>query len=78
MPATSTSGPVPRVYTQEAMDKALFEIWEKIARMEETKQQMPIIPDYTPQIQAIKDELEAISERVNKPNLVEYIQFWKR
>jgi hypothetical protein len=39
---------------------------------------MPIIPDYTPQIQALKIQLEEIQERVNKPNLVEYIQFWKR
>lgn len=68
----------PRVYTQEAIDKALLEVWEKIKLMEETKQQMPIIPDYTPQIQALKDQLNDISERVNKPTMVEYIQFWKR
>lgn len=78
MPAVSSSEPIPKVYTQEAIDKALLEVWQKIALMEQTKQQMPIIPDYTPQIQALKDTLEEIQERVNKPNLVEYIQFWKR
>ena len=74
----------PKVYTQEAIDKALLEVWEKIAQMEQARVMQPAPIVQTPpdlligKIQNIQDELAEIKNRVNKPTLVEYIKFWKR
>ena len=74
----------PKVYTQEAIDKALLEVWEKIAQMEQVRVMQPAPIVQTPpdllidKIQNIQDELTEIKNRVNKPTLVEYIKFWKR
>ena len=67
----------PKVYTQEAIDKALLEVWEKIAQMEQNKL-VKAQPELIDEIHSIQNELTEIKNRVNKPTLVEYIKFWKR
>mgnify|MGYP001587210230 CR=1 FL=1 len=67
----------PKVYTQEAIDKALLEVWEKIAQMEQNKL-VKAQPELIDEIHSIQDELTEIKNRVNQPTLVEYIKFWKR
>ena len=67
----------PKVYTQEAIDKALLEVWEKIAAMEQDKlvQHQTNLLDM---VRGIQFEVAEIKKRVNQPTLIEYIKFWKR
>ena len=83
MPAMEVSEqPEHKVYTQQAIDKALLEVWQKIAELELARQENVKNIDIDDKIKTLTIIMQHITEDIAvikaKKGFVEYIQFWKR
>ena len=71
-----------KVYTQEAIDKALLEVWQKIAELEQARQENTKNIDLDAKLRELHGMVQNIKEDITiikaKKSFVEYIRFWKR